>query len=81
MFSFVALFTPRNKKGRRTTPAPATPTKGRVEQYMADAPFGARSTYCFYTSRTRKFRLVVLREADIGRSRVVQIVGKAVKRL
>ena len=29
------------KKGRRTTAAPATPTKGRVEQHMADAPNGA----------------------------------------
>ena len=31
------------KKERRTTAAPRTPTKGRVEQHLADAPFsGAR---------------------------------------
>lgn len=40
----------KKKKERRTKAAPATPTKGRVEQHLADAPFRGRGCkYCFYT--------------------------------
>ena len=34
----------RKKRGRRTKPAPATPAKGRVEQYLADAPRRGRGS-------------------------------------
>ena len=41
---------------------------------MADAPFGARSRGCLYTSRARRLNVAGFGEA-VGRSRVVQLVS------
>ncbi|QDT22414.1 hypothetical protein HG66A1_42220 [Gimesia chilikensis] len=52
------------KIGRWTRPAPQTPTKGRTEQYLANAPYGARHKHCFCTFKSFfELRLVVSEEA------------------
>ena len=52
------------KIGRWTRPAPQTPTKGRTEQYLANAPYGARLKHCFCTYKSFfELRLVVSEEA------------------
>lgn len=38
----------RKRRRRRTKAVPSTPAKGRMNQHMADAPYGARSKHCIH---------------------------------
>jgi len=52
------------KKERRTTAAPRTPTKGRIEQHLAGAPVTGRSPKHCFDARALRLRLVVFEEAE-----------------
>lgn len=54
----------RKEKGAPTKAAPETPTKGRIEQHLADAPVTGRSSKHCFDARVFRLRLVVFLEAE-----------------
>ena len=57
------------KKERRTKAAPGTLTKGRTEQHLADAPYGARHKLLLLCKSECSLRLVIFLEAGTCASR------------
>ena len=64
--SMARLFLQRRKKRRRTSATPRTPTKGRMKQHKAGAPYrGARAKCCLHAFKSARLRLVVFEETAL----------------
>ncbi|MFQ5771798.1 MAG: hypothetical protein ACE5HX_14785 [bacterium] len=68
---------PKNKESAETRAAPETLAKGPNEQHLADAPkSGARFSHCFISPKARKLSLAIFREAENGRSCVIELLSR-----